>query len=387
MRSNARTSVRVAIALTAVGAIVAPVGCSDQSPPVVARPTKLVLVTGPSAVAETMVPLITQPVVQAVDASGNPSPTVATVTAEVVGGSGGVMVGGSATSDAGGRAAFSDLTLGGVGGAVGPLTLQFSVQGLEPVTAQLELRCAVLPLAIGDMVHRSLTTGDCTSSNGAFRNTFEVTTSQPVTAVRLSQQGLFASGVGIRGPNEPRYAWGWSTGFVGDSVSFKALLPPGRNQVTVATLDAGRTGSYSLTLAPESEDLTCEPDQWAWAASPITTEQQLGPGDCSDGATFEDRLMIGLPPNASIRVMMTSGAFQPSVELVDWTTRAAVASATAEGAASFSFANGSTAKVYYLALTSQASGGAGTYTLSLNITYPPPGTTTDRLAPTAAVFP
>ena len=362
-----------AVLLTALLAF----ACGTEPPP---PPTKLVLAAAPSATAETMVPLATQPVVQAADASGRAAPATVTVTAEVVSGNGAVVAGGSATTDASGRATFSNLTLGGMNGVVGALTLQFSAPGLAPVTAPVELRCAVVPLAVGQTVNAALTTGDCAFRiGGGFFNLFELATSQAVTAVQLTLDGLDRPSLNVRGPNEPPpYFWGWEGGGGSRSISFKALLPAGRNLVAATTFHPGRTGSYSLTVGAASEDLMCEfvigsglaIQGPRLTASPITTAQQLGAGDCSVGSFLEDRLVVGLPENASITVSMSSGAFQPRVNVIEAFSHTVVASATAPGTASVTYTNGTNPAYYNLILTSEAAGGAGAYTLSLNITYP-----------------
>jgi hypothetical protein len=125
-------------AVLLTGLLAAACGDGTEPPP---PPSKLVLATAPPPTAETMVPLATQPVVQTADASGRAAPTTVIITAEVVSGSGAVVAGGSAATDASGRATFSNLTLGAVNGLVGTLTLQFSAPGLAPVIAAVEL-CA-----------------------------------------------------------------------------------------------------------------------------------------------------------------------------------------------------------------------------------------------------
>jgi hypothetical protein len=254
-----------------------------------------------------------------------------------------------------------------VTGKVGPLTIQFSAPGLTPVTIAVELRCAVLPVVIGQTASHALTTGHCATIDGAFSNFFELTTSQPVTAVRLTLRRLVGAFLVVGGPNEPSTNyWGyWSTR---DSISFTALLPPGRNRVAVTTIAAGQTGSYSLAIAAASADLTCE-DSPAIAVSPITTAQQLGAGDCYVGSWLTDAMIVGLPPNASVTVSMASDAFTPHIELIDAYTGSTVASATAAGTATLTFANGSSPVPYYLDLSSDAGGATGAYTVSVNITY------------------
>jgi hypothetical protein len=354
------------------------------------KATSLALVTAPSALAETMSPLGTQPIVQTVDASGAAVPTTATVTAEVLSGSGAVTEGGSVTTDANGRAAFSKLTLGGVWGQVGRVTLRFTSPGLEPVLSDVDLRCAaVRPLAIGQTVNGTLTYGDCTFGsvavrNTAFRNIFEITASQSLTAVQLTTDFALV----VKGPNELDHYFGWVDPS-GDRISFKALLSRGPIRVAVTAIVLGdplggggtiSLGPYSLTAAAATEDLTCDRLD-AVATSPITTSQKLDLGDCVSGGFLEDRLMVDLPPNATLSVSMTTSAFQPRLRLTDGNSNELLAAATAIGSASLTFANGSTGKGYRLLLSSQASGSSGSYTLSINIAYPPSSAATNVISP------
>lgn len=361
---------------------------SGTEPPPPPRATKLVLVGVPSAVAETMVPLSTQPVIQAADASGTSVATTTTVTAEVVSGHGAVMAGGSATTDASGRAVFSELTLGAVWGQVSTVVLRFTSPGLDPVQREVQLRCpAAVPLTIGQTVNRTLTSGDCTFGdtavrNPSFRNIFEITTSQPVTAVQLTSNLSLVA----KGPNELDHYFGWAA--FADLLSFKVLLSKGPNRIAVTAVVMGdplggggsiRTGPYSLTAADTTEDLSCEAVD-AVATTPITSSQKLGAGDCVSGSILEDRLMVGVPPNGTMTASMTTTAFQPRLRLMDPQTEAILADETATGTATVTLANGSTARGYRLLLSSQASGSSGAYTLSVKITYPSPGATTDPSA-------
>src|SRR2546423_581894 len=133
--------------------------CDDGTAP--AKPTKLVFVTEPAATAETMVPLTIPPVVQTVDANGQAAGSSTTITVGVTSSTGVVMGGGTATANSTGRATFSGLTLGAINGAVGPVTLQFSAPGLEPLMKTIDLHCAILPLTTTQTVTRAVTTGDC----------------------------------------------------------------------------------------------------------------------------------------------------------------------------------------------------------------------------------
>jgi hypothetical protein len=354
-------SVLLALALTTSS-------CGDGTAP--PKPTKLVFVTEPAGVAETMVPLTTQPVVQTVDASGHTAGSSTTVTVDVIGSTGVVAAGGTATTNSTGLASFSGLTLGAINGAVGSVTLQFSAPNLEPVTKTIDLHCAVLPLTTAQTVSRAVTLGDCTFSGGVHHNMFGLMTADPVTAVRLTEDGALPGALQFRGPNEHLYFWGYGVGpsQPDNKVSFKVLLPAGRTLVAVSLLQ-NALGNYTLTTAPASADLTCETTA-ASAASPITSAQQLMTGDCVANSFLQDILFIGLPPNASVTATMSSAAFDPQIKLLNAFTAALITSSTAQGSTSVTFTNSDAPTPYYLLLTSSVAGASGPYNLTLNITYP-----------------
>jgi adhesin/invasin len=97
---------------------------------------QLALITQPSTLARSRLPLTIQPVVQVQDASGNPIRQAGTVvTASVPTGSA-TLAGESATTDENGRAAFTGLALTGI---PGPRDLAFSAPGLQSVSARVTL--------------------------------------------------------------------------------------------------------------------------------------------------------------------------------------------------------------------------------------------------------
>ena len=336
--------------------------CGDGTAPPEA--TRLAFVTEPSAVAETMVPLPIQPVVQIVDASGHAVGSSATVTVGVIGAPGRVAAGGTATANSTGLATFSELTLGAVNGAVGSVTLQFAAPGLEPLTKTIDLHCAVLPLTTAQTVSRAVTLGDCTFVNGVYHNLFELVTADPLTAVRLTADAASPS-LQFSGPNDHLYFSGY---YAGNTVSYKVLLPAGRTLVAVSLVN-NSVGSYTLTTAPASADLTCE-NTPASAASPITSAQQLMTGDCVRNSFLEDNVTIGLPPKASVTAAMSSSAFDPQIQLVSLFPRTVMTSSTAQGSTSITFTNNDAAAYYYVVLTSSVAGASGPYNFTLNTTYP-----------------
>jgi Domain of unknown function (DUF1929) len=139
----------------------------------------LVLTTQPSASAESGVALEQQPVLRALDATGDPLPAGLGVTATVTG----VTLSGTATasSDAGGVVTFTDLVLSG---ADGNYTLTFSAANLTPVQSR--------PIALSATSNGTLTL--VTQPSATAENAVPLTR-QPV--IRLLNGAGDALGAGI----------------------------------------------------------------------------------------------------------------------------------------------------------------------------------------------
>lgn len=98
-----------------------------------ALPAQFAILTQPAMIAQSGLALVTQPVIQLVDAYGNRTPVSGIpVTAGI--GSGGGQLAGTLTvpTDTGGRAVFTDLKLSGL---IGTRTLDFTSPGLRPATS------------------------------------------------------------------------------------------------------------------------------------------------------------------------------------------------------------------------------------------------------------
>jgi adhesin/invasin len=97
-------------------------------------PSALGIVTQPSARPQVGMPFVRQPVIQVRDASGNPVPAAGvTVTAAVSNGTGSLIGTNTQTTDANGRAAFTNL---GITGAIGNHRLVFTASGFTSVTSR-----------------------------------------------------------------------------------------------------------------------------------------------------------------------------------------------------------------------------------------------------------
>jgi adhesin/invasin len=125
-----------------VSAVVSGIGVAEFSATAATgAPARLSLATQPSSTATSGLPLEQQPVIQLLDAQGNPT-TQSGVEVGVTIATGGGTLGGtiSRPTDGNGRAAFTDLS---IAGPPGTRTLRFSASGFATVTsAQISLAAA-----------------------------------------------------------------------------------------------------------------------------------------------------------------------------------------------------------------------------------------------------
>ena len=124
-------------ALLAVLISLVPQACSTERATAPRVAATLVMVRSPSQAPQNRVVFVTQPVVQLLDADGNPFPEQGrVVTASLTGG--GTLSGTlTAVTSADGTAAFTDLS---ISGKVGPRTLTFTSPGLVPAEVVVTLR-------------------------------------------------------------------------------------------------------------------------------------------------------------------------------------------------------------------------------------------------------
>lgn len=122
-----------------VTAVVSGIGVAEFSATAAAgAPARLSLATQPSSTATSGVPLGQQPVIQLLDAQGNPTSQSGVEVAVAIATGGGTLAGTvSRPTDGSGRAAFTDLS---IAGPPGTRTLRFSASGFAAVTsAQISL--------------------------------------------------------------------------------------------------------------------------------------------------------------------------------------------------------------------------------------------------------
>ena len=107
--------------------------CASKPRSIAGSPSTLGMATQPPANAEVGTTFSRQPVIQVRDAAGNPVPASGvTVTAAIANGGGSLFGTTSRTTDANGRATFTDL---GITGAIGMHRLIFAASGFTSVTS------------------------------------------------------------------------------------------------------------------------------------------------------------------------------------------------------------------------------------------------------------
>jgi hypothetical protein len=355
----------------AVLAVILIAACSDSATG--PKGTALAIVTQPSATAQTMIPLQTQPVVQVVDANGTPvkkSGVNVTVTATSTAGQ--VMSGGSATTDANGTATFTTLMLGAADGAVGATTLSFVATGLTNATATLQLECAHPTITVGANIADSLSAGDCkrvppSSAVGAFYKLYELTVAEPTKAIELVSTASFSQALLLRGATEPSVFFGQGTQLPG-TIDFKAYVPPGTHSVLLDATSVGLTGTFSLAIneLPEDESICDE----AMFVSPLSTSQTLRAACTDDAGNTGDFFFFSLPDGAAVNVTMTSTDFAPDVTVWEFVPdQVVVGTGALSGSASTASAVNNTGDIadYYIFAGSNTGSGIGAYTLSATV--------------------
>lgn len=204
-----------------VSAVVSGIGVAEFSATATAgAPARLSILTQPSANAVSGAVLGQQPVIQLLDAGGNPA-TQSGVTVEVALATGGGSLAGTASkaTDGDGRAAFTNLA---ITGAPGTYTLRFSAAGFAAVTSTQILLAATPtvttitgdtpdPSRTGDLVTVSFTV---TSANGTPSGSVQVADAGNTCTGTLSGgQGSCAIGLTTTGSRTLTATYAGASGF------------------------------------------------------------------------------------------------------------------------------------------------------------------------------
>ena len=240
---------------------------------VAGAPASLTISTQPSSSAQSGIALATQPVLQLRDADGNAVPQAGVpVTASIASGTG--TLGGTATvaTDAAGRAAFTDLA---VGGPVGSYTLGFASAGLAGATS------GSIALAAGAPASLAVNAG-----NGQSAAVGTAVATAPSVVVRDASSNPVA----------------------GVSVTFAVASGNGSVTGGTATTDASgiaTVGSWTLGTAAGANTLTAS----AGGLTPVTFTATATAGAAT-------QLVLVTQPSAAAQSGVVFGA-QPALQLRD----------------------------------------------------------------------
>jgi Bacterial Ig-like domain (group 1) len=346
--------------LALAGIVALQISCGDSSGPgptaasIAANSSTTLLAAPGTQVAEV-------PSVIVRDANGNPLAGV-TVTFAVTSG-GGTITGGHAVSNSAGEAHVSSWTLGSTPGTN---TLTAATGSLPPVTftAQGADPCATaLPHTFGTTTNGTLTVSDCDLGDGSFIDLYSVTIPSAGTYV-FTQAGNFDTYLFLIG-SESRIGENDDGPQLNTSL-LKAILPAGSFFLGANALQPGVTGTYTLTSAATTAQVTnCEN---VFLIAGISSQQSIQSTDCSTNGVLADDYLIFLIAGRSITASMSSSALDSYLEIfavgnstalasndnIDGTTQDARLAFTAQQTG-----------YYFIAAGTKAAGVTGAYTLTV----------------------
>ncbi|HEX6628259.1 MAG TPA: hypothetical protein VF105_09900 [Gemmatimonadaceae bacterium] len=251
-------------------------------------------------------------------------------------------------------------------------TVDATTSGLPAVrfTANAGDPCAVTSAhALGSTSNGSLTLADCQSAlDGSFVDFWAVTIPSAGTYLINQASTAIDSYLYLLSASHQYIAENNNGGPTTTNATIKAILPAGDFVMVANSFSAGETGSYGLSTAVTSNNITnCED---VFTIRGITTEQSLQTTDCNQGGLMSDDYIIGINLNESITVTMTSSTIDPYLELYQIGSRSLSlvaanddADATTKNASLTYTARG--AGYFLLKATTTSVGTTGTYTLNI----------------------
>jgi hypothetical protein len=363
-------------AITGILVICSAVAPSCGAEEILGPPGGALELVQPAAIAYTLVPA--QAVVQVVDKDGEPFERAGiVVTANVESGDAKVVAGGTAVTNALGKATFS-LKIGAREATGGDLELVFSSRGLEPAVQSSGITCRIHDATAGSPLTSALEDGDCLDSGARYKLFDESGSLEGRKAVRMTMTAGFAPALYFR---KSAYAEEPYFGFAADTsartASLKMLLPAEQVRFWAGSAVPDRFGSFSLSVnrVPEHE-VGCED---VFVRQPISTTQVIEAACTDGGGMAGDFFPILLYPHWVLRVTVTSTAFTPGVSLWRVAPNALVAQAVGSGStASISYEHiyvpepGRTPWDIYYVFVGAISGTPGPYSVAFAHELPTP---------------
>ena len=174
-----------------------------------------------------------------------------------------------------------------------------------------------LPYTLGTSVNGTLTSASCTvvqppdPARYYSQNYAAPTPASQAVQIRVTS---FAFSPRATIHIEPS---GWGFGFsapLGSSTAVaNALVAPGAFAARVVTSEPGAVGSYSFTTTAVASDVSgCTP--WL-LTSGVHTSQSISASDCVRSGVTYDRYVVGIPPEWTIEVTMSSTTLDSFLEL------------------------------------------------------------------------
>ena len=231
--------------------------------------------------------------------------------------------------------------------------------------------CALAPpIAVGSTVSGSIANTDCQFATGQFADFYSFS---------LSSQQLLTASLTLTVVPEllffPTAATFWfSTPPAGAASTAQVLaLPAGSYQLGAANAAANTFGSYRLTLAPLQSLAGCNLTRTTFGLTtlPATLGQDCAYTTIAGASTLADGFSIFVPSTKTLRVTVSSAAFQPLIEFRNGTSDTGLgapiksSAGTTGGTVSLSTTGGGFVRVW---VTQNGAGAAfgGGYTITVD---------------------
>jgi hypothetical protein len=272
-------------------------------------------------------------------------------------------------------------------GTTPPATYQMSVAGTSSVgtrSAPLVLTvanpCAVLvPLPGDTTVNGTLTTFDC-QFNGPFFTDFYSVALSGQAGLQVTMSATFDTYLEQYHVTGPFIAVNDDMDSTSLDSRINVIAAAGTYVFAATSFSGNVTGPYSLTVAPRPQALTgCRGEPFlTWVTRGVAIADAVQATDCittrtGGGRAYSDRVLITLTPTSPLTATLTSGAFNPRLELYAETQTGPSLVTSADGVSGTATLTHTPVQpaVFRLEITAVDTIQTGAYTLTL--TGPAPG--------------